>query len=63
MSPELAGLIKEALGPRADLPAEDTKSSKSTLEIPGQPWGLETIQERLQGNLGSLGGLWVRVKY
>ena len=61
MSPELAGLIKEALGPRADLPVEDTKSSKSTLEIPGQPWGLETIQERLQGNMGSTGGLGVRI--
>ena len=30
-----------------------TMSSRSTLEIPGQPWGLETIQERLQGNVGS----------
>ena len=61
MSPELAGLIKEALGPRADLPAEDTKSSRSTLEIPGQPWGLETIQERLQGSVGSTGGLAVMI--
>ena len=49
MSPDLAGLIKEALGPRADIFGEETGNRSKTLEIPGQPGGLETIQERLQG--------------
>ena len=48
MSPDLAGLIKEALGPRIDMPSQQTED-RTTLEIPGQPGGLETIQERLQG--------------
>ena len=48
MSPDLAGLIKEALGPRIDMPSQQAED-RTTLEIPGQPGGLETIQERLQG--------------
>ena len=51
MSPDLAGLIKEALGPRHEDLGEETSTGNQThtLDIPGQPSGLETIQERLQG--------------
>ena len=51
MSPDLAGLIKEALGSRPEALGEETSTGHQThtLDIPGQPSGLETIQERLQG--------------
>ena len=51
MSPDLAGLIKEALGQGPEVSVEGTKAGHKTptLNIPGHQSSLETIQERLQG--------------
>jgi hypothetical protein len=52
MSPDMANLIKEALGP--NLKQSETKKQTDTqlaqqVKVPGVPTGLETIHERLQG--------------
>lgn len=56
MSPDMADLMKEAMGLQLDETGNDVISNKSTLQttvtrvnIPGS--GLESIQERLQGRI------------